>query len=83
MEGRGSEGRGGASSGGHGDYGSSQRYMAVAAASQAARLGRNLSSEKLVGQQEQQQQQRQRNPTILRKSKCFSASSLQQKMLAY
>jgi hypothetical protein len=57
--------------------------MAVAAASQAARLGRNLSSEKLVGQPEQQQQQRQRNPTILRKSKCFSASSLQQKMLAY
>jgi hypothetical protein len=84
MEGRGSEGRGGASSGGHGDYGSSQRYMAVAAASQAARLGRNLSSEKLVGQPEQQQQQqRQRNPTILRKSKCFGTSSLQQKIIAY
>jgi hypothetical protein len=38
----------------------------AAAASQAARLGRNLSSEKLVSQPEQQQ--RQRHPTILRKS---------------
>jgi hypothetical protein len=37
--------------------------------SQAARLGRNLSNEKLVNQQPEQQQQRQRNPTILRKSK--------------
>jgi hypothetical protein len=58
------DGRGGATAGGH-DYGSNQRYMA-AAASQAARLGRNLSSEKLVSQPEQQQ--RQRHPTILRKS---------------
>ena len=79
VEGRGGDGRGAAGGGGHNDYGSAQRYMAVAAASQAARLGRNLSSEKLGnggggggGQSEQQQQQqRQRNPTILRKSEFF------------
>ena len=53
VETRGGDGRGatGGAGGGHSDYGSTQRYMAVAAASQAARLGRNLSSEKLGGGQ--------------------------------